>query len=202
MGPSYGSFICSHLIPEDVHVLFSVPHACHALGLLDQPFPRARRGATPLRTPLHRWELLRKSCAEQWELEHGNQEFLSQLATLGITPASITARGETFRGAAIGWDPYRTLLTAVEFAPYSPGGQTLIWNQADLSPRPAAPPALCTDLELTLAILSRCVADLLIAHRTPSLAVDTLFATTFCTVDRRFADVAVQPLPSDDWFCA
>lgn len=199
MGPSYGSFICSHLIPEDVHVLFSVPHACHVLGLLDDPFPRPRRGAPPKRTPVERWEILRKTCAEQWELEKGDQEFLAQLATLGITPASITARGAMFHGAVIGWDPYRTFLPAVERKAYAIATRSMSGLEIDPIPIPAAAPALCTDLELTLAILSRCVADLLIAHRTPSLEVDTLFTTTFCTVDRRFADVAVQPLPTDDW---
>jgi hypothetical protein len=202
MGPSYTTFTCNHRVPEGVHVLFSVPHVCHALGWLGNPFAHPFRGYPPRRTPVERWDILKARCAGHWHLEQGHQEFLTQLATLGITLESISARGAAFHGAVIGWDPDRTILTAAERDSSSNTPGSLIWTRSDLSPRPTTPPGLCTDLELTLAVLSRCVSDLLIAHRTPSFTVDTLFAATFCTVDRRFAEVPVQPLPTDDWVCA
>lgn len=82
---------------EAVHgrtLIFSVPHACLAAGLL-----KARKGLSA------DWQAVLELAFTQWQGDP--QLFLSDAARMGITCESVNCRAASLSGAIIGWQSKR-----------------------------------------------------------------------------------------------
>ncbi|MCE9614779.1 MAG: hypothetical protein K8T26_10920 [Lentisphaerae bacterium] len=149
-------------------VIFSTAHACLAAGLVDAP------GVAP-----RDWRTLLDHCHNKWQLSDGSGLLLADLAAHGITTERVDARAGSIRGSAIGWPAYH-----IE-------GQTARLKE-NLEQHGVG---FCTDLELTLAVLSRCVAWLFLPRRSPDYSAMALFRIPFCVCDRRFTAPGLKQAP-------
>ena len=149
-------------------VIFSMPHACLAAGLIE-----------PVGADLRDWQALARRCYEKWGMENGTGSLLHGLAGSGITMERVDARAENIRGALIGWAAYHGDDQTAKLKEY-------------LERRRAG---FCDDLELTLAVLSRCVAGLFLPRRSPDYSARTLFLPPFCVCDRRFTAPTLKQAP-------
>ena len=112
---------------------------------------------------------LREAAAEKWE--RSSDVLFKEFAGFGITQKSIASREVGLSRVVIGW----------EFDPQN-RDRNLAFGW-------------CSDLELTLAVLSRCVGSIYFSDRTPDFSWDVLFNTGFL-VDE---DIQGGNIPTKFW---
>lgn len=107
----------------------------------------------------------------------------------GITKDSINRRASSIRGYALAWDYYKSQEKKNMAIPNQWRGSDMMWRDIQfdtfvtaISKNQLEPWSadlqrqkwICTDIELTLAILSRTVNRMFMPHRTPDYSWDTL----------------------------
>jgi hypothetical protein len=118
------------------------------------------------------WHCLQELANEKWG--QSMERFFSDLKSLGVTSETVVLKSIWTQGAIIGWS--------------FPG-------EAPIRPRMGLL-RICPDLDLTLAVLSKRVADIFISTRDPDFRWDNLFGSGF-EIDE---DVIQAPdLFSDPW---
>jgi hypothetical protein len=118
------------------------------------------------------WEHLKELADTKWD--HSVDRFLADAKTLGVNSKSQVGNGDALRGAIIGWTFSDTPISSLTVKEWG----------------------FCSDLDLTLAILSRRVGDIFIGAREPDLSWDTLFGSCFAV------DEELGPAPdllSEPW---
>jgi hypothetical protein len=145
--------------------MFSLAHACLAEGLIEYRLH-----------PVN-WRALSKTLDNTWA--RSVPAFFDAMAAKGITHASIDRRAAQLTGCIIGWRSYYD-------------GNTISPLLGHLETYGVG---ICPDLELTLAILSRSVAYMFIARRTPDYEWRTLTGNPLCVCDDRFSAPGINEEP-------
>ena len=135
-------------------VLVSLSHCLRLKGVIDPGLKHEFSDCLDVAEAALRW-------AGRWTLE----SFWRKVGPLGCNPGAVGAAATGFGGARIGW--------AIEICPPIPN--TLLdvpaYNR------------ICTDLSLTVAILSRRAGNLFLSYREPEYSPEQLFRWAFVADD-------------------
>lgn len=127
-------------------VVFSLPHACLAAGLIGKDLSNGQ---------MLNGKLLAELSCQKWD--NSVERFFDDLKIIGLDRDRLFKRETAFRGALIGWT----------FTFKSPDNVALkIWR-------------VCSELDLTILMLSKRVGDIFISSREPDLSWDSLFGSYF-----------------------
>lgn len=146
-------------------VIFSLPHACLAAGLLK---PATKKIS---------FSMLLDLANKKWG--KSDKKFFASLPPIGISPDSIEKRARQFKGAVIGWD--------------SQFGSPKSTTNLNCGSKNAT--GICADIELVLMVLSRRVSNLFLSSREPDYSWENLSSKTFEIDDERFSSSDLDSPP-------